>query len=130
MNILFTFESSRMPLRAATIINWLLFRGHSVTVLYDNNVCHTDMEGAHYLNRAKIVNYIGNFNEYDIWFGDLLNYKNYHLLSVYNEEIKKFQGTFCVVAFDDGSEFFNHRLDEYAHHKVACWLNNLIEKYT
>lgn len=117
-----------MPLRAATLINWLCFRGHVVTVLYDIDICNVNMEGSHYLDRARIINRIDDFNEYDMWFADLLNYKNYHLMSAYNEKIKKFEGTFCVISFDDGSDFFDHRLDEHAHQKVACWLNNLIEK--
>lgn len=131
MKILFSFESVRMPLRSATIINWMIHRGHLVHVLYDENVAHSQMEGEFYLKNAKILKSIDdviNINEYDIWFADLLNYKNYGLKSEYNPYFRKFKNTLCIISFDDGSDFFDHRLDYDLYGRVNCWINNLIEK--
>jgi hypothetical protein len=128
MNILFSFESKRMPIRATTLINWLQFRGHSVTVLYNEGVCHDDMEGRDVLCNFNILTKIDDYNSYDIWFADLLNYKNYTSTSEYLPDFKKFNNTLCIISFDDGPEFFNHRLDPEVKEKISCWLNNLIEK--
>ena len=144
MKILFSFESSRMPLRSITLINWLISRGHIVHVLYDNIISHEHMEADHYFKNIKVFNtlndnvpksssvphdeIISNINDYDIWFADVLNYKNYHLKSEYNSYIRKFKNLFSVVSYDDGSDFFNHRIDDDLHDRVNCWMNNLIEK--
>ena len=43
MKILFSFESSRMPVRSITLINWLIHRGHTVHILYEESVGHEPM---------------------------------------------------------------------------------------
>lgn len=131
MKILFSFESHRMPLRTSTLINWLVLRGHTVHVLYDEKISHQQMEADYLLSKATIIynlDSIINIDQYDIWFADLLNYKNYGLKSEYNSYFRKFKNTLCVISFDDGSDFFNHRLDDDLYGRVNCWINNLIEK--
>jgi len=131
MKILFSFESGRMPLRSSTLINWLIFRGHEVHVLYELAVSHEEMEAKNSLSKATIIvdiNDINEINTYDIWFADILNYKNYHLKSEYNSIFRRFKNTLCIISFDDGSDFFNHRLDDDLYGRVNCWVNNLIEK--
>ena len=56
MKILFSFESSRIPVRSATFINWLIHRGHIVHVLYDESVCHEPMSHRVYLKHIKVIN--------------------------------------------------------------------------
>lgn len=144
MKILFSFECCRMPLRAATIVNWLITRGHQVDVLYDQRVTHDEMEGKHYLNKATIYTslpevmpkfskipqseMIKNINEYDIWFADLLNYKNYASKSHYNSYFRNFKNLLCIIALDDGNDYFTHRLDDDLYQKVGCYMNNLVFK--
>lgn len=144
MKILFSFESGRMPLRSATLINWLISRGHKVDVLYDQRVAHDPMEGQHYIKNATLYSsapeviakfssvpksrIISNLNDYDIWFADLLNYKNYHLKSHYNTYFRNFKNLLCIVSFDDGNDYFNHRLDDDIYSRVGCFMNNLVFK--
>jgi hypothetical protein len=71
---------------------------------------------------------IKDFNDYDIWFADLLNYKNYDQPSAYHDNFKTFKNKLAIISYDDGPNFFDHRLDEELHDRVDCWLNNLIEK--
>lgn len=127
MKILFSFESCRMPLRAATFINWLIYKGHVVDVLYDINVCHSPMEAPEYLKNATVIDHVCDYEIYDVWFIDLLNYINYSSLSFYNDAINSYNNIACVVSFDDGPDFFDHRLDSSAREKIYCWLNNLLE---
>ena len=144
MKILFSFESGRMPLRSATLINWLVSRGHKVDVLYDQRVAHDDIEGVHYIKNATIYKslpevmprissiphsqMIRSVNDYDIWFADLLNYKNYHLKSSYNSYFRNFKNLLCIISLDDGNDYFVHRLDDDLFQKVGCFMNNLLEK--
>jgi hypothetical protein len=131
MKILFSFESNRMPLRSATIINWLTNHGHNVYVLYDERISHREMDSRHYLHKSIVIDSIDdivNINEYDIWFADLLNYKNYSEKSFYNQYFYLYKNILCVISFDDGSDFFNHRLNIDLYPRVNCWLNNLLEK--
>jgi len=144
MKILFSFESSRIPVRSITFINWLVHRGHIVHVLYDESVCHEPMSHRIYLKHIKVINSsklkqsrickthpndtIRDFNDYDIWFADILNYKNYHELSAYHGDFKTFKNKLVIISYDDGPIFFDHRLDEELHDRVDCWLNNLIER--
>lgn len=144
MKILFSFESSRVPLRSATLVNWLISRGHQVDVLYDQRIAHDDMEARYYLKKANIYSslpevmpkfskiphseIIKNINEYDIWFADLLNYKNYSNKSEYNPYFRNFKNLLCIISLDDGNDYFNHRLDEDLHQKVGCFMNNLVFK--
>ena len=127
MKILFSFECNIIPIRASTLINWLVSRGHSVDVLYDDVVCGELIKGAHYLKNATIYNTINDFNEYDVWFADLLSYNRYKEKTIYLHELHEFKNILCIISFDDSSSFFDHRLDEQLHERVNCWLNNLIE---
>lgn len=127
MKILFSFECNIIPIRASTLINWLVSRGHSVDVLYDDVVCGELIKGAHYLQKATIHNTINDFNEYDVWFADLLSYNRYKEKTIYLHELHEFKNILCIISFDDSSSFFDHRLDEQLHERVNCWLNNLIE---
>lgn len=145
MKILFSFESGRVPLRSSTLINWLISRGHQVDVLYDKNIAYDDMEGKHYLNKTKIYNslsdgftprfnktpqseIITNINEYDIWLADILNYRNYHSKSLYNEYFRKYKNLLCLISLDDGWDYFTHRLDDDLYQRVNCFINNLTTK--
>jgi hypothetical protein len=144
MKILFSFECGRMPLRATTLINWLISRGHKVDVLYDQRIAHDDIEGVHYLKNATIYKsaptvmakissipqsqIIRSLNDYDIWFADLLNHKDYHSKSHYNSYFRSFKNLLCIVSFDDGNDYFTHRLDEDIFPKVGCFINNLVFK--
>ena len=53
MKILFSFESSRMPVRSITLINWLIHRGHTVHILYEESVGHEPMSYCEF-NRTDI----------------------------------------------------------------------------
>lgn len=128
MKILFSFETSRMPLRSATFVNWLTYRGHQVDILYDLTICHESMEGSHYFKNVDIINSVKDYNEYDIWFADLLNYKNYTQLSQYIPYFLEYKNKLCIIGFDDTSEFFEHRITDKVKEKVCCWANNLLEK--
>jgi hypothetical protein len=131
MKFLFSFESTRMPLRSATIINWLLKRGHDVDVLYDRRISNGSMEGRDHLSKISVcddIEKISNINTYDVWIVDLLNYKNYGEKSYYNRYFHLYKNILCVISFDDGSDFFDHRLNGELYPRVNCWLNNLLEK--
>ena len=150
MKILFSFESSRMPVRSITLINWLIHRGHTVHILYEESVGHEPMSYCGFnrtdisMNHVRIIKLskikhskickvhpndtIKNFNDYDIWFADILNYKNYHQLSAYHDDFKTFKNKLVIISFDDGPIFFDHRLDEELHERVDCWVNNLLER--
>lgn len=128
MKILFSFESKNMPLRAATIIKWFRSKNHIVDVLYDEYVSHEKIESPHFLDGFQIMNTVSDFNEYDVWFADILNYKNYGELSYYNSEMEFYKNKLCIISFDDGPEYFNHRLSPTVHEKVYCWVNNIIFK--
>lgn len=128
MKILFSFECNIIPIRASTLINWLVSRGHTVDLLYEDTVCGQLIKGAHFLKNATIYNTINDFNEYDIWFADLLSYNRYKEKSIYLHEFEEYKNILAIISFDDSSSFFDHRLDEHTHERVNCWLNNLIEK--
>jgi hypothetical protein len=128
MKILFSFECNTIPIRASTLINWLVSRGHIVDLLYEDTVCGELIKGAHFLKNATIYNTINDFNEYDIWFADLLSYNRYKEKSIYLHEFEEYKNILAIISFDDSSSFFDHRLDEHTHERVNCWLNNLIEK--
>jgi hypothetical protein len=127
MKILFSFESHAIPVRAVTLINWLVNRGHSVDILYDDVICDKSINGSHYLKNAQIYSNIDDFNEYDIWFADLLSQNKQNEKSSYLYELMEYKNILCIISFDDSSSFSDHRLDECVHEKVHCWLNNLIE---
>jgi hypothetical protein len=50
MKILFNFECNILPIRANTLINWLVSRGRTVDILYDI-VCGELIKGSHYLKK-------------------------------------------------------------------------------
>ncbi len=143
MKILFSFESGKMPIRSTTLINWLISRGHDLSILYEPSIGNEEIVYENHIN-VKIYNHsniqnsrickihpndvINDFNEYDIWFADVLHYKNYGELSYYHNAFKSYKNKLVIISFDDGANFFEHRLDEELHERVDCWINNLIEK--
>lgn len=54
MKILFSFECNIIPIRASTLTNWLVSRGHTVDLLYEDTVCGELIKGAHFLKNATI----------------------------------------------------------------------------
>jgi len=57
MKILFSFESCRMPIRAVTLINWLISRGHNLSILYEHDICGDDMVYENHIKNVKIINH-------------------------------------------------------------------------
>jgi len=128
MKILFSFESTRMPLRSVTLIKWLIHRGHEIHVLYNESICDGKMEGKNLLKNIPIITHVDDVNLYDIWILDVLNHKRYGDMSAYSEMLSQFKNEIWIISFDDGSDFFSHRLNSKLQERVSCWLNNLLEK--
>lgn len=124
MKILFSFECISMPIRASIFINFLVTQGHIV----DLHVPFDKFEGKsdiRYTNFYKDIENI-NLNYYDVWMHDLLNYDELYKFSKYNFYFKNFNKKLVIINYDDGSIFFEYRI-EYPE-RVNLWMNNLLFK--